>query len=119
MGGGSTNLNITVTSSSNAYFPGLNAKGLAFSFFNTSAVTPFQEVDPSMKFSSNGIADGDYTPNLATVNGQSGPTPRPGLADFQFQADGNQSFLAVPEPGSITLVGLALAGLGFARRRRA
>jgi len=36
-----------------------------------------------------------------------------------FQADGNQSFTsAVPEPGSLALIGLGIATLGFVRRRK-
>ena len=117
VGSGATDLTVTITSSSMDYFPGLNASGLAFSFFNTSTVTPFKQVDPSQRFSSNGLLDGDLAPVLGTPNGFTGPGGT--TADFQLQADGNQSFFAVPEPGTITLVGMALAGLGFIRRRRA
>ena len=37
---------------------------------------------------------------------------------FSQDADNDSRFLVVPEPGTLALVGLALAGLGFGARRR-
>lgn len=111
VGGGATSLSVKVTSVDPAFFPNFGASNIAFSFFNTSQVTPFREVDPSMMFSLDGMANGGTTPVLGSINGVTG-------RDFQLQADGNQSFVSIPEPGTITLVGMMLAGLGFMKRRR-
>jgi hypothetical protein len=43
----------------------------------------------------------------------------PGGPDIQFQADANSSIVVIPEPTSITLMGLGLAGLfGYGWRRK-
>jgi hypothetical protein len=79
--------------------------------FNSSLVTPFDQVSPSALFT--GLPGGgapNVIPNIGTVNGLNG-------TDFQFQADSNFSFTAsaVPEPASIIQASLGLfAVLGLA-----
>jgi PEP-CTERM motif len=115
VGSGATDINVKIDSVNAAYFPNFALGQFQFSFFNNSQVTPFKQVDPSAQFSINGIANGGTASNLGTGNG----IPQGANRNFQFQADANQSFTRIPEPGSLALMGLALAGLGFAGRRSA
>jgi hypothetical protein len=112
-GTGASSFNATITGFDPLYFPTFNASTLTLSFFNTSQVVPFQQVDPSALFSSNGTANGDMAANIGAVNGVSGP-------NFQFQADANTSFQvsAVPEPETYALMLGGLGLIGFVARRR-
>jgi hypothetical protein len=95
------------------YFPDLQSGSLlTIALTQGNLGTPFSQVDPSANFSSNGVLNGDVPSNIGLLNGITGP-------NFQFQADTSTAFeRTVPEPGTIALIGIALAGLGTVVRRR-
>jgi hypothetical protein len=83
--------------------------------FNTSKVTPFKEVDPSLLFAGAlGGAAPTIVPNIGNPVGFSSDAP-----DVQFQSDANVSFTAVPEPsGMLLAAGGALTAITTRRRRK-
>lgn len=118
-GGGVSDITLMIDSANSGYFPSLNpGSTITISFFNSSQVDPFKQVDPSQCMNSEGadcsLGTGiNVLGTLGAVNGTSGP-------NFIFQADGNQAF-TVPEPASLALIGLGLSFMGFfgKSRRRA
>jgi hypothetical protein len=115
-GSGATDIEVTITGVNTNYFPSFDlVQQLVFSFWNSSQVTPFNQVDPSICLSNNGTTDCNQAAQgtLGAVNGLNGP-------NFIFQADANQSFVVqgVPEPASVALIGAALGIAGFVGRRR-
>jgi len=115
LGSGVSTVDFQVISTNPSFFPGASPAIIGLQLGNAGALTPFTAVNPSVSFTSPGGAV--VAGVLGTINGNTQPGAGRVIGpDFQFQVSGTVT--AVPEPSSVCLMGLGLAGLLVVARRK-
>jgi hypothetical protein len=130
VGSGSVHLEASVGTYDTNYFQGLGGSIINFAFGDTNTNLPFTAADPSACFFAT-TSTGGLTP-ICGGTGVFGVSPFIGVgsvgaingvstSNLMFQADATNSFqttpAAVPEPATLTLVGLGLIGATRMRRK--
>lgn len=114
-GSGSATIDALVQYVNKDYFTdyptGLNLGDVLAIYLDTQANDPFTQANPSALFTKGDGSTVVGAPSVGPINGVTGP-------NFMLQSDATSNF-QVPEPTSMALAGLALAGLGVTRRRTA
>jgi len=125
VGSGGFNSTVLITGKNAGFFPDLQL-GTTLALVTSQLNLAYTQVDPSKCFASNGspivsapaLAVDCVQAGFSTVGGvnvQSGP-------NSMFQTDANASFqaaAAVPEPGTLTLLGIGLLAAARSRRKAA
>jgi hypothetical protein len=126
-GEGGAQFTATVDSFLSSYFINLTV-GSSLVLTDTSQIDPFTKANPSDAFSTDGVADGDYSGvisgNLICGAGiPGGPSCVNGTGtNIIVQSDASSVFTLappqVPEPATLSLLGLGLLGSAALRRRQ-